>query len=422
MSDFVIGVIADDLTGVTDTGAQFATRGLRTIGSLDISLPSGFAEVIVLNTQSRCMKSEDAATECRKAAETISTARPEYVLKKIDTALRGNIGIEVATILETLDYRMAAFIGAIPRIGRTTRGGYQLYHGVPIQKSIVGSDPNNPNPVFTSDIQELFFGVPKCEVEKVTLRELRSKCHPIIPPRHGFRKIIVFDIETTKDLDEAVRMTSAVSDRFLYVGSLGLADSLAKMIAPGLPGSRDEESELEEVVRHNYQQVLFVSGSPNPTTREQIQKFKFCSQVEFFELEPISLLTDPHYLVESESRVERAIVKGGKAFLYLKPNAEKLNNQSVDLAKTYARLVRNILRSTQIDAMVINGGETAYWVCRTVGIEGIEIGGAISVVAAYGKPLPTQSDLKLIITKGGSVGEEAIFNDILQFIDSLSSS
>ena len=115
-------------------------------------------------------------------------------------------------------------------------------------------------------------------------------------------------------------------------------------------------------------------------------------------------------------------MKGGKAFLYLKPNAEKLNNQSVDLAKTYARLVRNILRSTQIDAMVINGGETAYWVCRTVGIEGIEIGGAISVVAAYGKPLPTQSDLKLIITKGGSVGEEAIFNDILQFIDSLSSS
>jgi hypothetical protein len=30
-----VAVIADDLTGVCDTGAQFASAGLRTVGSVD---------------------------------------------------------------------------------------------------------------------------------------------------------------------------------------------------------------------------------------------------------------------------------------------------------------------------------------------------------------------------------------------------
>jgi uncharacterized protein YgbK (DUF1537 family) len=418
MNTSIIGAIADDLTGVSDTGAQFATLGLRTVGAVGIDLPSGYAEAKILNTQSRCAEPKDAEIIFEKAARAISVAHPQYILKKIDTALRGNIGIEVASLMETLDYRMAFFIGAIPKIGRTTINGNQLYYGVPIRNSLLGSDSNNPNPVFTSDIQELFLSVPQCRIEKVALPELRSKRYRIVPPENGFRKIIIFDVETDDDLDEAVRVTATVSDPFLYIGSLGLAESLGKMVAAQLNLENAEPGIGRDFTGFDYQRVLFVSGSPNPNTEKQIQYFKTNSPLEFIEAVPISLINNPRYLADLKMKLEKTITRDGKAFLYLKTNAGRLNNRSADLSKTYAGLIGEILESAQIDALVINGGETAYWICRMAGIENIEVKGAISVVAAYGRPsLSKLSDLKLIVTKGGSVGELAIFEKILHFLE-----
>ena len=51
-----LGIIADDLTGANDTGAQFAKYGLATVVSLDAIADERLfraADVIVVNTDSR---------------------------------------------------------------------------------------------------------------------------------------------------------------------------------------------------------------------------------------------------------------------------------------------------------------------------------------------------------------------------------
>jgi uncharacterized protein YgbK (DUF1537 family) len=51
-----------------------------------------------------------------------------------------------------------------------------------------------------------------------------------------------------------------------------------------------------------------------------------------------------------------------------------------------------------------------------LGIETIEIYGAISSVAAYGRPLGSSEGMKVLVTKGGSLGKEDLLEGILNFL------
>jgi uncharacterized protein YgbK (DUF1537 family) len=91
--------------------------------------------------------------------------------------------------------------------------------------------------------------------------------------------------------------------------------------------------------------------------------------------------------------------------------------QSHDLVVALAKAISPLLKSNKLDGLVMIGGETGYAVCHAVGIERIEILGSISFVAAYGKPSESRTDIKVLVTKGGSLGEEDTLEKILNFID-----
>ncbi len=96
-------MIADDLTGVCDTGAQFASAGLRTIGSVTQEFKSKTVpRVLIVNTQSRSLEGREASLIIQQAACGLKRFEPKWFFKKIDTALRGNIAIEVFSMMEAL--------------------------------------------------------------------------------------------------------------------------------------------------------------------------------------------------------------------------------------------------------------------------------------------------------------------------------
>ena len=82
-----------------------------------------------------------------------------------------------------------------------------------------------------------------------------------------------------------------------------------------------------------------------------------------------------------------------------------------------AQIVRHFLDSNEIDGLVLIGGETSFAVCRAIGIERIEILGNISFVAAYGNPADSRTSIQVLVTKGGSLGEEDTLAKVLDFID-----
>ena len=116
----------------------------------------------------------EASRSVRRAVAGLKRFRPKWFFKKIDTALRGNIAMEVYSMMEALGVNFALYVAAIPGAGRTTVKGCQLFHGIPIKDSIHGEDRFNPNPILTSSNVELFSKIPGLEIERVDLNEVRS--------------------------------------------------------------------------------------------------------------------------------------------------------------------------------------------------------------------------------------------------------
>ncbi|EDC4359626.1 four-carbon acid sugar kinase family protein [Salmonella enterica subsp. enterica serovar Montevideo] len=92
-------VIADDFTGSNDTGVQLAKKGARTEVMLSASQkPSRRADVLVINTESRAMPADQAASAVYAALSPwCETSPAPLVYKKIDSTFRGNIGADIAT-------------------------------------------------------------------------------------------------------------------------------------------------------------------------------------------------------------------------------------------------------------------------------------------------------------------------------------
>src|SRR5688572_23056519 len=90
-------ILADDLTGANDVGAQFAKCGIRSIVLVEPDLPelpTGY-EVVVVNTESRHVAPHVAAERVRRIAELGLRAGARHFFKKTDSTLRGNIGPEL---------------------------------------------------------------------------------------------------------------------------------------------------------------------------------------------------------------------------------------------------------------------------------------------------------------------------------------
>src|ERR1700733_6528762 len=142
-----IGIVADDLTGACDVAACFAAR----LGVVEVSIgadrySNGGSSLQVLNTQSRLLDGASARDALRRVGSALATK--QIIFKKIDAGLRGPIGHELAGLLEGLEQSGAPWkcivAPAAPSIGRTTRGGVQYEHGLPIDRGALANDPDSP--------------------------------------------------------------------------------------------------------------------------------------------------------------------------------------------------------------------------------------------------------------------------------------
>ncbi|OGP92655.1 MAG: hypothetical protein A2156_04695 [Deltaproteobacteria bacterium RBG_16_48_10] len=418
----LIAVVADDLTGVCDTGAQFASAGLRTIGFVDREFKAGDRpQVLIVNTQSRSLGGQEASLIIQQAAVGLKKFEPKWFFKKIDTALRGNIAIEVLSMMEGLGINLVLYVAAIPRAGRSTVNGCQFFHGIPIKNSIHGEDRLNPNPIQTSSNIELFSKIPGLEIEVVGLEEIRSGKLEISPRcETGTKEIIIFDSEADDDIDRIVKASMQIEpSSFFYVGSLGLAGAIGRYLGASKGIIRKQEITFNErTPSFNRKRVLVVSGSSHPMARSQVFRIKEKGMAEMIEIEPEVLLDRlPECIFKTMRACKASLDRYGKAVMTIGEGKTGTVGQSQDLVLALGKVVHHLVGQCLLEGVVLIGGETGYAVCREIGIERIEILGEISFVAAYGKPEGSFKNLKILITKGGSLGEENTLEKVLNFLD-----
>ena len=97
-------VISDDMTGALDTAVKLSNRNMSVLVQVNPNKLSKENiekyDVIVIDSDSRHMDPLSASKKIRFILEGFKEYKPEYIYKKTDSALRGNIGSELTTLLD----------------------------------------------------------------------------------------------------------------------------------------------------------------------------------------------------------------------------------------------------------------------------------------------------------------------------------
>ena len=139
----MIGVIADDLTGAAELGAVGLRHGLRA-EIVRRGEPSGRADLVCVDTDSRSCEAAAAAKRAAAAAKMLRAAGARWIYKKVDSVLRGQVTAEVEAVMKQLKLERALLLPANPSLGRTIRDGQYFVHGKPLHKTEFLHDPEYP--------------------------------------------------------------------------------------------------------------------------------------------------------------------------------------------------------------------------------------------------------------------------------------
>lgn len=221
-------IIADDFTGALDTGIQFTKMGIRARIVTDYRYDFGQLRtedsLLSVSTDTRPRSPKEAYDRVFQLAVNARRAGFQYVYKKTDSGLRGNIGMELKAVMDAYEQQAIAFIPAFPRLNRITRGGLQYIDGIPVKESVFGKDPFEP--VRYSDIGEIIGSQTDMKIVKVSRGDWRQ-----IDWESGREQtVFLLDAETDADLAAIAGMLKEQNRMVVIAGCAGFAANYDQML------------------------------------------------------------------------------------------------------------------------------------------------------------------------------------------------
>lgn len=388
-------IVADDFTGANDTGVQLCRRGCSVDVLFSDKLDEAGKNSLVVDTESR-VKNPGAAYEIlRKSAQKLDFFNYDFVIKKVDSTLRGNISEEISGFNSVFQSDLILFSPALPDAERTTVGGIQLLKGIPVCETELARDPINP--VKEDHIINLLQKACKNEVQYISLEKVRQND---IDLSHG--SAFVFDAVTNQDMQNIISTGLKTGKKTLWVGTAAIADNLIEIVSKSKP-SFGVAASLSTTT--NRQLKYAVSSG---AALVQLPIYDFLAQTEtpqkYIE-KAVSLLKEGRdtLLVSSSSYNRDEYEKTNRA-------AERLNKSVEDVSAFTRALISEIafqvLTQCETAGVFLTGGDTAIGLFNRAKASGSTI---LSEVAT-GIPLMRLRggvcDGLKIITKAGAFGNE----------------
>jgi len=415
-----LGIIADDLTGSNDSGVQLAKKGLRSSVIFDVN-PSAVHnldhDVVVIDTDSRAIPAKESYEASRRAALFLKEHGFTHIYKKVDSTLRGNLGVEIQAADDVFDPEFCIIVPAFPRIGRTTKAGIHYLHGTPLSETEISRDPKCP--VTESSISALLESQVSKKVGVVQTATLGNNPQAWKSELAKWKSEgvswLVFDAYEDIHLEWIASFVSKLTTNVLWVGSAGLAEYLPESLELN-------KTKVQMTVDRQAEKVLTVSGSLSGITKEQITSLLQLEGMKSAEIDPLAVFESSekweqlkkHYIdqiislykngenavlfVDSSQEIRlRTAERGEKLGL----SASEISNR---ISKGLGEIASEIIKSGIVDGLVLTGGDTAKDVCRQIGASGLTLYNEIEPGIPLGS-LVGEYEL-LAITKAGAFGTE----------------
>jgi len=403
-------VLADDLTGACDVAAALLPWAGDIVVQPDPLLPDRPAGgLVVVNTATRTRQPQRAGAVVREVvARMVPPGWKGVFLKKIDTGLRGAIGAELDAVMEAVHAEEAFVLPAIPEVGRTTEGGYQLIDGVPVDRTPFGIDPDNP--VSGSRVPAVYglTGRRQTAVVDVPGQESAAGVAAAIDRlRAAGAAVLVCDARTDADLERAVEAVLRRPRPLVLAGSIGLARALRRALDGGTTRT------ASPTVGHRRGRaeggpVLVVVGSAHPIAHAQTEELVASGRAE-------------RVAIELDRPDEAAATAGGQLAqgrtVVLAVPRRRLAGRSDAVQGALSVAVRSVLTVQRPAGLLIVGGETAYAVLAAMGHPPLVVLDRLAPLVVLSAVATGSFAGLAIVTKGGSSGERGLLVDVLERLE-----
>ena len=435
-------LLADDLAGAHDSAIPFVKRGftVAVLSNPDRLDRFESADIVVLDTNTRSSGDAEAIERVGAACEAIRVRSGSIIYKKIDSTLRGHVGLELDLVCSMMDFSLAVCAPAFPELGRTTVGGYQLLHGVPVRRADMAGPDIPPQHAF---IPDLLGNASSRETVHIDLKAVQGGTATIQRAIAGFKAdqgtTVVVDMadpgcwtgmldavlgdstESTEARDKVTQMGST-----LLCGSAGMAGALAERLAetqkPRTSASlRRPRASVPTQMRKD-SPVLVFACSLHDTTVRQVEEISGRNSAAICSFDPLLIVKNRNSRDEVERVIElaaEALADGRNAVLTPKRSIHsnhqewfKLLAEEADghdpasmVIEGLGAVARRLFAGVDLGGLVLTGGETAGRVFRELDndgawiLDGIETGVALAVVS--GGPY----DGMQVVIKPGSYGD-----------------
>ena len=361
-------VIADDLSGAAELAGIAFARGYSAEVQRQFD-PTSDAEVIAVDTDSRSLSEESAAQRVEQVTRAVAAAKPAWIYKKVDSALRGNVRAETEAALRALGTTFAILIPANPSRGRTIVGGRLLIDGVPLDQTEFQSDAEHPRT--TSAVSELL-----------------GQSDRIFAPDIGDAAIVAQVAERTL----APTLPAGAADYFA-----ALLDARGKGQGKKAP---------VHPPWHIDRPALLVCGSSAAWKSRQAQ----CQEARI----PILPLLDPQ--VDLESGIRRAAAElARRGLVVLAISGETTRQRDIhDLLMHLAAVTVGLLEITPAATILVEGGATAAIVAGHLGWNRLRVTHSAPAGIGVLKPIGAAAVPTVLVKPGSYPWPEEVWRQFVQ--------
>jgi uncharacterized protein YgbK (DUF1537 family) len=361
-----IFILADDLTGACDSGAAFLGGGRSVRVVLDVSgldadrlrvtEADGCETVWAFTTETRNLSPEKAGEVVSGCVAALHPVTQDALLfKKIDSAARGHLGVEIMAALRDSGAALALVAPAFPEVGRTVQSGILSV------RDWSGQDAMIP-------LRDLFLDEDANAIGVLPAGSEEQLEQGIIRAVANGTRVLLCDSNTQGDLERLAVAALHAQQPILWAGSAGLAYALAGSLPSphatiALPSGR----------RHG-RTLLFV-GTLHSVTSLQVSH------------------------LEQDARA---------------PNR---GIHHIQRGATLEQEVVAAFAAQPVSALVLTGGGTAAFVLQALGAASIVLAGELALGIPWGFIEGGLADGCIVITKSGGFGEHDALAQAFEFCE-----
>jgi uncharacterized protein YgbK (DUF1537 family) len=413
-----VTVVADDLTGATDSVVQFREAGWTAYLLLTDDDPeSGTAESGAVATSrsldTRPLPGAQAAEATEAAVAEQLAAGADRLYLKIDSTMRGSVAGQVTGALAAWAAvhpdAVAVICPAYPQMGRVIAEGSMSVNGVPLDQSGAGFDPVTP--VTTAVLTELIPGaVP------VANRRNPVELAGALRVAAASSDRLVVDARDDADLRRLAEAVELLGTAAICVGSAGLARHLAEVWRPdGEPrtgaGAAVAVDGTVLVSATSLNEVSFDQISHLTTELgDRLVRHEF--SVDELQDTAAARALGADLAGRTGARTEVVVVQPSPA----RVQGVDAASAARSIARGLAGVVGGMVSSGRVGALVLVGGDGAQAALQELGAIALQVERQASEGVPLGRIVGGPAAGLPVVTKAGGFGSTTTIHDVIRAV------